>query len=187
MQVIISLLNLQAEKIKDKSIVDLFEESRKRIYSMALVHEQLYKSEYLSKIEMKPYLETITEDLIFSYTTDTQVKLDQQIGDVMCDISQAIPCGLIFNELITNALKHAFHGMKIGQLQVSFMRHGDEFEIIVRDDGTGIPDNINVEKADSLGLKLVTILTRQLNGKLTINHEKGTEFIIKFAVEGGAQ
>jgi PAS domain S-box-containing protein len=183
MQVISSLLGLASGTITDKKYVDMFRESQNRINSMSLVHENLYLSKDLAKIDFNEYIRDLTSGLFHSHGANAgTIELDLNIEDVSLGIDQAIPCGLIINELITNSLKHAFpQGMK-GEIKVS-ARQNDEnmVEIIVSDNGIGIPSDVDFRKTGSLGLHLVTILAQdQLHGTINLDRSKGTEFKISF-------
>jgi PAS domain S-box-containing protein len=185
LSVITSLLSLQSSRIKTKKqAIAAFKESRDRIYAMAMVHEKLYQSENFSEINLKSYTEMVARNLLQVYGPRTNIVYNFRIEDINIDINRAIPCGLILNELITNAIMHAFPHRDAGIIDISFRRlKNKSFEMVVRDNGIGLPKDIEVKKAESLGLKLITILTEQLNGQLSINIKDGTEFIIGFPVK----
>jgi len=185
MNVITSLLSLQSTKINNKEqAMAAFEESRNRIYSMALVHEQLYGSDNLSKIDMKPYIKTISLKLKQFYAIDKDIALELMVNNVFLDVTYAVPCGLILNELITNAYKHAFPGRKSGRIKIAFRQLKDKsYKLTVQDYGVGLPEKVDIETSDTLGLELVNILTEQIEAKLEIRRTKGTTFIIRFSVE----
>jgi len=185
LNVITSLLNLQSRKIKTKKqAMDAFKESKDRIYAMAMVHEKLYQSGVYSEINMKDYTETLILNLQTIYPPEAKITCTPRIDTINIDISRAIPCGLLLNELITNALKHAFKGRPKGKLVVEFhqLKKG-QFEIKVKDNGVGLYNNGSAQKEESLGLHLIDILTKQLDGKLSIKTKKGTEFRIVFPVK----
>ena len=185
MNVIISLLNLQSQNIEDKDqAMAAFEESRNRIYSMALVHEQFYKSDDFSKIDMKPYIESISRKLHHIYMHDKEIVMELNFENVLLNVNDAIPCGLILNELLTNAYKYAFLSMKTGSIKISFKTMKDgSFNLTVQDNGVGLPEDIDIENSETLGLQLVKILVEQIRGTLEIKRNKGTEFSIKFSAE----
>lgn len=183
LNVIVSLLNLQSNKIKDKEqALRAFKETRDRVYSMALVHDQLYQSDSFSHISMKSYIKTMAKSLLSSLSRGKIITLDIKIKDIFLDIDKAIPCGLILNEIVTNALKHAFLQKNKGKIYIEFQKIKNKYEFLVRDDGVGIPDNINIQKTKSLGLRLIFLLTEQLDGDIAIKKKKGTEFRITFPV-----
>ncbi len=185
LNVITSLLNLQSSCLRSKEqAIDAFKESKDRIYAMAMVHEKLYQSGSYSKIDMQDYVKTLAEKLLQIYAPSTKISRSFIIDEnINIDINRAIPCGLILNELITNALKHAFAGRSKGKLIVSFhCSENGQYEIKVKDNGIGLPKDIDNKKFETLGLNLVFILTEQLNGKLSIKTKKETEIRIVFPI-----
>jgi len=182
MQIISSLLRLQSQTIKDKTYSQLFEESQNRITSMALVHEKLYQSRDLAKIEFNAYIRDMVTGLFQSYGISTdRINLIFDVGDVSLGINSAIPCGLIINELVTNSLKYAFPDGRKGELKITVHEIDNEIELVISDNGIGIPENIDFRNTESLGLKLVSILAeRQLRGNLNLDRKTGTEFRIRF-------
>ena len=184
MQVISSLMALQAGYTTDETSNQMFRESQNRIRSMALVHELLYQSDDLAKIDFVEYVHKLTRHLLHSYLADvSRIKLDIISDAVFLDVDMAVPCGLIINELISNALKHAFPNNRSGSLSVELRTDGNGLHtILVRDDGIGIPPNLDVHKTESLGLQLVTSLAGQLNATIGLLRYKGTTFEIRFAL-----
>ena len=182
MQIISSLLRLQSQNIKGKSYSGLFEESQNRITSMLLVHEKLYQSKDLSKIDFDEYIEDMVNGLFQSFGECTgRIKLSSDIQKVQLGIKSAIPCGLIINEIITNSLKYAFPDNRKGEIRIIFHKTGNEIEMVISDDGIGIPDSIDFRNTESLGLKLILILAEnQLKGAVDLDRNKGTEFRIEF-------
>ncbi len=180
LQVIISLLNLQAEKIEDPEIRDVFNQSRNRVFSMAMVHEQLYQSKELSHIEMHSYIETIVRDLKNMYAPLKHIKSHIQVDSIYFDVVHAIPCGLILNELVSNAYKHAFKTRDLGEITVMLVAKSGKHILVVKDDGDGLPVNLDPEHTDTLGMQLVKMLTLQLEGELSIENKKGTCFTVEF-------
>ena len=185
LQVISSLLGLQARKVKDEQAIRAFEESRDRVRSMAVLHEQLYQSGDLARIEFGKYIKGLANELHRAYSVDPgRVVLDIRFEEVFLEINRAVPCGLIINELISNALQHgfppSFQGK--GKIQVLLRKaEGDEVELIVKDNGVGIPKELDIRETDSLGMKLVSILAEdQLNGAVKLDRRGGTKFIIRF-------
>lgn len=184
MQVISSLLKLQLNDLKDPRDIEIFKESRNRIRTMALVHEELYKSKDLTRIDFNLYIKHLANTLFRSYGVDTKkISLMMDIKDIMLEIDTAIPCGLIVNELVSNCLKHAFPDDKTGEIKIALCSTTDnEIEISVIDNGVGMDPNLDLENSASFGLKLVHILTDQINGRLKIKSDKGTEFQIRFKI-----
>jgi two-component sensor histidine kinase len=186
MQVISSLLSLQSEKVADPEVRMMYKESQDRILSMSLVHETLYQSENLAVIDFMEYIRSFATRLYSSYGVDTdRIRLWIEAEPVQLGIEQAVPCGLIIHELLSNALKHAFPAGKkeVGQVSI-LLRHVDnDIELIIRDDGIGLSDEIQLRKVGSLGMKLVSVLTDQLQAKITVRRDQGTEYKIRFSPE----
>ena len=186
MQVISSLISLQADQIEDKQYIDKFNDTKNRIKSMALVHEKLYKSKDISSIDFKDYIKTLASNLIHFYGTSAKkISLKTNIEDIEVGIDTAIPCGLVINELISNCLKHAFPEDRTGTITVIFNKNKIEddleYNMIVSDNGIGIPEDLDIRKTKSLGLQLVmTLIEHQLGGMVELDRTKGTEFRIKF-------
>lgn len=184
MQVISGLLDLQARSSKNPELIAMFHDSQSRIRSMALVHEKLYGSKDFARIDLAGYVRTLSQELFQSYKINPgEIALTFQVdGDVYVDINKAIPCGLILNELISNALKHAFPGDGPGELQIIIREtKNTEIEIVVRDNGIGLPDDVDIHQPRTVGLHLVNGLVKnQLDGQIEVRRDNGTEFRIKF-------
>ncbi len=190
LQIISSLLNLQISSISDKNVVDLLKESQHRIRSMALIHESLYRGQDLGNLNMKSYVHSLVNGLYQNYQGVTgRVEFHLDIQDVPIPIDLAVPCGLILNELVSNTLKHAFSDRKSSfDPKVDIRLNQDKkrwIHFTVIDNGKGMPPDFDWKNADSLGLKLVRILTEsQLGGSLNVFNEKGTRVEISFPLEG---
>lgn len=183
MQIIHSLLNLQSRHIEDQKLREVFKDSQNRIKSMALVHEKLYQSEDLARIDFKEYITSLVNSLFRSCRTDIRrITLTIEVEDVALGSDHAVPCGLIINELVSNCVKHAFPGTRRGKITIKLrQRNENEIELLVSDNGVGIPDSIDVTHTESLGLRLVTILAEdQLKGKIRVDRTRGTEVSIIF-------
>jgi two-component sensor histidine kinase len=185
LQVISSLLNLQAQNLDDEKTLAIFKESKDRIRSMALVHENLYKSPDLGIIDFAEYVKSLANGLFRSYTADpNKIVLHLKIADVALSVDVAAPCGLIINELISNALKYAFPPSlkRKAKIEIALtIKKDNNIELVVKDNGVGIPENVDMGTVDSLGLFLVNILVKdQLGGSLEIVREEGTAFHIRF-------
>lgn len=181
LMVISSLLNLQSQYIKDKEALDIFKESQNRAKSMALIHERLYRSTDLKKIDFGDYIETLANDLFHTYIQDPSlVKLNMNVENVMVDINTTVPLGLIVNELVTNSMKHAFPNGRKGEINIDFHKEGKEFVLSVNDTGVGLPEDIDFRYTDTLGLQLVNNLVEQIDGTITLDTSHGTEFKIVF-------
>ena len=184
MQILSSLLSLQSSKTKDKQCADMFKESRDRIKSMAFIHETLYQTEDFTKFDFGRHVKTIANHLFKSYgVSPDKIRLKIEMEDVPLKFDNAIPCGLIINELISNSLKYAFPKDGIGEIKITFRStNQDEIELMVSDDGIGLPAGIDIGKLDSMGLQLVNLLAEnQLEGEIDLDRGgSGTEFRIRF-------
>lgn len=182
LQVISSLLKLQCASIKDQQTLAIFRESQNRIESMALIHEQLYQSKDLSCIDFDKYIYNLVVNLFCAYEVNTNnINFEINVSKVFLNINAAIPCGLIVNELIANSLKYAFPSNNKGEININFTASDSNFVLIVKDDGIGFPKDLDFLDTQTLGLQLVVALTEQLEGKIEINKERGTEFKIAFS------
>ncbi|MGD8352833.1 MAG: histidine kinase dimerization/phosphoacceptor domain -containing protein, partial [Pseudomonadota bacterium] len=191
LQVISGLLDLQSYHITDAKSKEIYKESQNRVITMALIHEELYQARDLARVDYGIYIRNLAGNLFKSYAVDPEkVKLELDVEDVQLVVDTAIPCGLIINELVSNALKHAFPGDREGKVQIIFKLLDDgRYHLEVRDNGVGIPGDFDMVKTPSLGLHLVTVLVSQLAGDMEIKTEEGTSFIIDFAeyLEAGAK
>lgn len=181
LMVISSLLNLQSRYIKDEKSKEIFKESQNRAQSMALIHERLYRSTDMKSIDFADYIRSLTRDLFNTYSTqEDRIDLKMDVEDVEVDIDNAVPLGLIINEIVTNSLKYAFPDENAGTISISFHKQKDQYLLEVSDDGIGIPEEFEVEKSDSLGMMLINSLTYQIGGELEMERSPGTTFRIKF-------
>lgn len=184
MAVISSLIGLQANFTDDAHAKKLFEESRNRIHSMALIHEKLYKHESLSKIEFGLYIHDLVAHIERSHNfIDTRIVFSVLCTDVFLDIKTAVPCGLILNELVTNACKHAFKGKKEGKIRIDCIHTDDKILLQVSDNGVGFNAEEQAKASKGLGLTLINGLVEQLNGELSISFAGGTRYSILFEAE----
>jgi PAS domain S-box-containing protein len=184
MQVISSLLSLQARLMKDPEGREAIRESQNRVMSIALVHEKLYQSKNLARIHYDEYLRRIGENLLQSYGIPAgKIRLDIHAEDLVLPISKAIPISLIINEMLSNALKYAFPDKRTGTITIDFKRAGDHYTLVVKDDGIGLPARIVLESIDTLGLQLVNSLVAQIQGTLSLQRENGTEYRMEFDFE----
>jgi two-component sensor histidine kinase len=204
LQVISSLLGLQAEKfkgiecIKDSEVLEAFRESQDKVISMALIHEELYKGAEIDTLDFSSYIQELVENLFMTYRLGN---IDISLGlnldkNIFFDTDTAVPLGMIISELISNSLKHAFVGKDKGEIQIELCREKTEectdniedcnstnFVLTISDNGVGIPENFSIEDLDTLGIPLVTTLVDQLDGELELKRDNGTEFILRFKVK----
>lgn len=181
LQVISSILNLQSSYVNDPKTLDILRESQQRIKSMSFIHETIYRTADFSRLEFMDYIKTIASNLIQSYrTATTRVDFIPEMQSVGLNLDQAIPCGLIINELVSNALKYAFKGRKKGSLTVVLREENEDVILAVKDDGVGLPKDFAFEKNNSLGIQLVYALLEQLDAHMKVDQTSGTEFFIRF-------
>ncbi|MFZ2498137.1 MASE3 domain-containing protein [Methanosarcina sp.] len=209
LQIITSLLDLQAEKfskreaVQTQEILNAFKDSQNRVISMALIHQELYKSRDMATLDFASYLQKLTADLLNSYIVEGQnVSLKLNLEPIYLDMDTAIPLGIIVNELISNSLKHAFQPERRGEIRISLCRSENSkrsrekfadpeenigfksekrllYTLVVADNGAGLPE-VDIENTDSLGLQLINLLVDQIDGHLELKRDEGTEFIISF-------
>ncbi len=181
LQIVSSLLSLQANKLTEKESVAALVESKNRIKSMTMIHEKLYQSKSLSLIDMSSYIINLSKQISNSYKIDKQIELKYDLQKINLNVDLAMPIGLIINELVSNSLKYAFTNKNCGELFISFSSpEPQKYVLIVQDNGVGLPANVNLDNSKTLGLNLVTILTKQLNGTVEIDNTAGAKYIIKF-------
>jgi two-component sensor histidine kinase len=181
LQVISSLLYLQSNHIEDPEIKKILKISENRIIALATLHEKIYQSKEFSKFDFKAYVEAIIEHLVSYYTNEKfKLKLNMNIERIYLSIDKAIICGLIINELITNAIQHAFTNKDKGTVAVAIKEQDEWITMEIADNGKGMPQNIDYLKTQSLGIQLVENLVKQLKGTLSMESEKGTLVFIKF-------
>lgn len=190
LQVISSLLNLQSRYIEDEATLAIFKESRSRVRSMALIHEKLYQTKDFSQVDFSDYARDLSAQLIRANTDSRDlVRLDMDVEGIFLGIDTAVPCGLIINELLTNALQHAFPSGRKGTVKLQLhskkpaKKQSRDFEkvvLTVSDDGVGLPEGFNIEETTTLGMQLVKTLSEQIDGVLKIKSGKGANFAITF-------
>ena len=205
LQVISSLLSLQAEKFEDREVIEAFRESQNRVASIAMIHEELHGGDNLDTLDFADYLQKLTADLFNSYRVGKDgLNLKLDLEKVYLGMDTAIPLGIIVNELISNAMKHAFSDQKEGEIRISLHskenhgsldgisgsdpecleNNGFYYVLTVADNGRGIPEEIDFRNVDSLGLQLITTLVEQIDGRIELSRDHGTEFNIWFNNSG---
>jgi len=183
MQIVSSLLKLQAGRMKDEKVRQAFKESQRRVMAMALVHETLYRSYSMADIELQKHIPALVDSIYRTFRIKQKVNLQVDVEDIKLSINQAVPLSLVINELISNSLKHAFPEGK-GEMIIKVRSRGDnEIEVVVRDNGRGMPEEIDYDK--TLGLQLVTgLVESQLDGTWEVIGKEGTQNIIRFKNKG---
>ena len=181
LQIIASLLNLQANQIRDPEALRAFANSENRVRAMAAIHEQLYLAKDLGKIDFTVYVQSLIERLFASYNVNPQnITLRTEVEEVSLDIDQAIPLGLVMNELVSNSLKYAFPNAESGEIHIRLVSTEEGYCLSVRDNGVGFPRDIDFRTTRSLGLQLIRALVVQLHGRIDMHNHQGTEFRIGF-------
>jgi PAS domain S-box-containing protein len=181
-QIISSLLRLQSRRIRDKQALEALGESQNRIKSMALIHEKLYQSQDFTRIDFADYISKMIIHLFAIYKVDAgRIRYRVEAENINLDINGAIPCGLIINELVTNALKHAFPEEREGELIIRMRRDGeDRYTLTVKDSGIGLPKGFDFDRKDTLGFQIVNDLVNQLDGTIEVSCVGGTEIVVRF-------
>lgn len=191
LQVISSLLDMQSLTLGDPVAVQALQDSRNRVRAMAFVHERLYQSEDLASVNAEDYVQSIARYLFGAHARKAAgIALNVQVDGVDLDLDTAIPCGLLINELVSNALKHAFpaEGEREGEIRVGLVAEGDgRLALSISDNGTGLPWDLDLKNSESLGLRLVDMLAQQLGGTVELDRSAGTAFKITFAVRQAAK
>jgi PAS domain S-box-containing protein len=181
LQIVSSMLNLQMEKLSDAKAIELFKESQNRVRSIALFHERLYQSRDLARVEIAEYLRGLATGLFATYGVNPDdIVLAVHAEEIPLGVDAAISCGLIVNELVSNALKHAFPVHRKGQVEVTLRAAGTEVLLEVADDGAGFPADLDFRSPSTLGLKLVAIFTEQVGGTMALTRAGGTRFSLRF-------
>ncbi len=204
LQIVSSLLDLQAEKFSDERVVEAFRESENRVVSMSLIHEELYESGDLDSLDFSSYIRKLIADLLRSYNVgSSEIRLHLDVNRVFLGVDTVIALGIIINELFTNSLKYAFQAGTRGEIHIALLREGDggnekpgkarvsakfpnssgmykRFVLVFSDNGKGFPEEIDFRKPDTLGLQLVNALVEQIEGELDLEREGGTKFTIRF-------
>jgi two-component sensor histidine kinase len=202
LQVISSLLDLQAEKFDDKNVLEAFKESQNHVASMALIHEELYESKDMVTLDFANYIQRLATDLLNSYTAKDQINLKLNLEQIYLGMDTAIPLGIVVNEMVSNSLKYVFKPGQKAEIIISLYKNENcdgvhensadsqenrstnenyfQYTLIVADNGPGIPKEIDIENTDSLGLQIITVLVDQIEGHLELKRDAGTEFRISF-------
>ena len=179
--VITGLLELQSYNSGDENARRILRDSQMRIHSIALVHEKLYDNENFSEIKVQDYIRELSASIKQTMGVDAlDVHISFDLQDISLPITQALPCGLLLNEILTNSFKHAFKGREKGKVEISFIKEGDVLCFCIRDNGVGIDTDLKSGKASSLGMKLIRTLTKQLNAEMNIESENGSVFEFRF-------
>jgi PAS domain S-box-containing protein len=179
LQIISSLLNLQSRYVQNQEFLEMLRDSQNRVKSIALLHEKLYQSKDLTKVKFSEYVQNLVNYLFRSYGVNMNlISAKADVEDVILGIDTIISCGLIINELVSNSLKHAFPMGRQGEIHITFHSNDDEILLIVGDNGIGLPEKLDIQNTESLGLKLVTALVEEMKGTLDFHSDNGSRFKI---------
>ncbi|MEI6178527.1 MAG: sensor histidine kinase, partial [Verrucomicrobiota bacterium] len=183
--IMISLINMQARQIQHPEVLTALSDTKARLLSMSLLHEMLYRTGSMDQVEVNCYLELLCDRLTQSLgmlAQGIQIQF-RPSASIMLEVNQAVPCGLIVSELVSNAIKHAFPDLRKGTIIMELVVESpDSIILCVSDDGIGLPEHMQIEQVRSVGLTLVKALARQLGGAMTIQREYGTRFEIRFPI-----
>jgi two-component sensor histidine kinase len=180
MSSMMSLLSLQSNALKNPGAVAALREARDRMRSMAVLYDKLYRSENLREMSLKDYLPLLVDEIVGVFPNRDLVKVGKKVDDIVLGVKVLSPLGIIVNELITNAMKHAFTGRESGSINVSASAKDGRVTLIVEDDGNGIPESVDIANSSGFGLQLVDMLTAQIDGTIRIERLKGTRFVLEF-------
>ena len=182
LQIVSSLLGLQSLRMKDETAKKAVSEARSRIRAMSMVHKRLYQHENIDSLNIKDYLTSLVNELVQAYGNVNRIKLQLDITNDPFDSDSALPIGLMVNELITNALKHGLVGVRDPLIRLSLKSDGDHYELVIGDNGPGVEDLKAIQTSNSFGYKLVEILTRQINGQMSLANQPGLTYHITFKI-----
>jgi two-component system, sensor histidine kinase PdtaS len=181
MQMVCSLLSLQANSVEDQEATTQLKACERRVMSMAMIHEQLYSHQHMAFIDLAEYGRHLVTHLFFSYSLNKSVTYRLELAETRLTIDQAIPCGLILSELITNAFKYGYPGGE-GEILIHISSDGNRVRMSVSDQGVGLPPDFERKTSESLGMTLIRMLTKQLGGHLEIGKQPGASFSVRFTI-----
>jgi PAS domain S-box-containing protein len=182
LQVMSSLISLQADTVDDENVQQMFLEMHTRLQTMAIIHEELYQAKNLSRVNLAEYIGKLATSLSQSFLLNPKVGLEVDVEEVFLGIDTAIPCGLIVNELVTNAFKYAFPDNQPGEVLIRLRSNAEGvYALTVKDNGVGLPSGLDIYRTETLGMQLITILAAQLGSKLDIELSEGTCFRVQFS------
>ena len=184
LQIITSLLRMQSRAVQDPAFSGALLECQNRVAAMALIHDKLYRARDLARVSFPEYVRDLTNNILTSYTLPaSSVRVNLDVDDMSLSLDSAVPCGLILNELMSNCLKHAFPLGHSGTVHVGFHAAGDQLCLVVRDDGVGMPADVDLERTSSLGWRLIRALVQQLGGFVQCHSAGGTVVELRFALQ----
>jgi two-component sensor histidine kinase len=175
---------MQTSQIQDPKVLEPFQEARNRVLAIASIHELLYRAESFASISLGEYARHLVPGIVRFYGLEQRVEVQIVGDDATLELERAVPYGMLLNELVSNACKHAFPLPDTGTIMISIQRDGNHVGLVIADNGRGLPEGFDYRKATSLGLKLVHGLVRQLRGVLEIQSNPGTTVKVRFPVTG---
>ena len=181
MQVISSILNIQSSFVEDATLLEILQECRNRIRAMSIIHEDIYHTLEFGSIDFSDYIINLSSNLISVYCLEEdKIHIQYNMDHVRLNLDQAVPCGLLVNELVSNSIKHAFPGERKGQITITLKEKDNHVFIEISDDGIGLNQDVTLIQKDTLGLQLVSTLAEQIDARIETSTKKGTSFIITF-------
>ena len=183
LQIISSIIDMKSMKTRDKKAIDFFEDLKSKIFTISIIHAQIYNSKSFTSVDFEEYVFQLVKYIqqIFSY--DTSITVDMDVMPVQLEANQAIPCALALNELLSNSFKHAFKDRDTGRIKISLKKRAKKISLIIKDDGVGFPEDFNSTKTSTLGVKFVkNLVQRQLKGTIKFIHKEGTEVRINIEI-----
>ena len=180
MSTICGLILLQTYTIKDESTIDALRDTERRINSMMLLYDKLYRSDNINEISVSDYIPPLVNEVVFNFPNSGKVKIDKKVDDFKLGAKKLQSLGIIINELLTNIMKYAFTDRNNGLIAVTARISGNTVSIVIGDNGVGIPESVNIKNPESFGMELVAMLTEQIGGNIKIERGNGTKFILKF-------
>jgi two-component sensor histidine kinase len=181
LQMVASLLNLNARQLKGHPAAEALLASKLRVEALTLIHQKLYRDDVDTKVDIRDYIEELSRNLVQNFGQEFELQLHLQ--SILINIDRAVPLGLIINELVTNSLKYGKNGNTHPMLKITSACHPESISITIHDNGSGLPQDINLETATSFGLKLVNSLAKQLNGELNCDSDSGTKWVLKLQMD----
>ncbi len=176
-----SLLNTQAKYLNNEDAIKAIEESRHRMHAMSLIHQKLYQPENTTSVNIQTYITELSDYLKTSFNNGKEINFLINVDEILLDISQAIPIGLILNEVITNAIKYAFEGREAGSVYINMHNIQDNKILLgIKDNGIGLPGNFDLKDSTSMGMRLIYGLAKQINGKLIFENKDGVSVQVEF-------
>jgi two-component sensor histidine kinase len=182
MSTLMSIFELHAYTLKDKSLVDALQDASSRVRSICTLYDKLYCSEDFEEVSIKNYLETLVDQVLFNFPASSQIKLKMEFKDFKISARMSFNLGIIVNEILTNTMKYAFNGRNSGTITISAFRKGGDAVITIQDDGVGIPEDFDIAKSTGFGMRLVRMMSQNIQGTIKAERNNGTKFTLEFSI-----